>query len=317
MAQRTAGTRRPASRESGTPPEPRTPAGPPRPGGPRTPRGLRAFLSRHSGPDAHFGVRLALTVTATAVVTVPFVLALVLVESRWAPLYRLDRDTAESLHRAALENPGRVRLLDFLTGVVWDPVTLRLLVAAVVVWLLTRRAWRLAAWAAVTATAGGLIGLLAKTAVERARPHLPDPVAHAPGYSFPSGHAMTATTTCAILLLILLPLVPRAWRALPWALAAVTVLGVGYTRVALGVHWVSDVVGGWLLGIGVVTATTLVFEAWRADIGRRRTAAGEGLEPEIRTAHPEPPLDTSTRPDPTTPDDTDPGSGTGAGPGAC
>ncbi|MFE9927907.1 phosphatase PAP2 family protein [Streptomyces sp. NPDC005533] len=259
-------------------------------------RTVRAFLAGRSGPDAAFGTRLLLTVAATTAVTVPFVLALVLVESRWPPLYRLDRDTAERLHRAALEDPGRVEVLGFLTDVVWDPVTMRLLVAALVVWLLKRRAWRLAAWAAVTTTAGALLGFLTKNAVERARPHLPDPVAHAPGFSFPSGHAMTAMVSCAVLLLVLLPLVPPAWRPLPWALAVTSVLGVGYTRVALGVHWVSDVVGGWLLGLVVVTATTLVFEAWRADIGRRRTGPGEGLEPEISAAAPEPALGTSGRP---------------------
>ncbi|MFD9367761.1 phosphatase PAP2 family protein [Streptomyces sp. NPDC060020] len=259
-------------------------------------RTARAFLAGRSGPDAAFGTRLLLTVAATTAVTVPFVLALVLVESRWPPLYRLDRDTAERLHRAALEDPGRVRVLGFLTNVLWDPVTMRLLVAALVVWLLTRRAWRLAAWAAVTATAGALLGFLTKNAVERARPHLPDPVAHAPGFSFPSGHAMTAMVSCAVLLLVLLPLVPPAWRPLPWALAVTSVLGVGYTRVALGVHWVSDVVGGWLLGLVVVTATTLVFEAWRADIGRRRTGLGEGLEPEISATEPEPALGTPGRP---------------------
>ncbi|MFJ9550539.1 phosphatase PAP2 family protein [Streptomyces erythrochromogenes] len=249
-----------------------------------------ALLARHSGPDAAFGRRLVLAVTATAAVAVPFALALVLVESRWPPLYRLDRATADRLHRTALEHPAWVRVLDFFTGVVWDPVTMRLLVAALVVWLLTRRAWRLATWAAVTATSGALIGFLVKNVVERARPHLPEPVAHAPGFSFPSGHAMAATTSCAVLLLVLLPLVPRAWRPLPWALAVTAVLGVGYTRVALGVHWVSDVVGGWLLGIAVVTATTLAFEAWRADTGRRRTAVGEGLEPEISSdADPEAP----------------------------
>ncbi|MFE7182108.1 phosphatase PAP2 family protein [Streptomyces erythrochromogenes] len=251
---------------------------------------VRALLARHSGPDAAFGRRLVLAVTATAAVAVPFALALVLVESRWPPLYRLDRATADRLHRTALEHPAWVRVLDFFTGVVWDPVTMRLLVAALVVWLLTRRAWRLATWAAVTATSGALIGFLVKNVVERARPHLPEPVAHAPGFSFPSGHAMAATTSCAVLLLVLLPLVPRAWRPLPWALAVTAVLGVGYTRVALGVHWVSDVVGGWLLGIAVVTATTLAFEAWRADTGRRRTAVGEGLEPELSSdAAPESP----------------------------
>lgn len=250
---------------------------------------LRRLTSRHFGSDATFGARLVLAAAATAVASVPFALALVLVESRWAPLHRVDRAVAERLHADALGHPGWVRFLDVLTGFVWDPVTMRLLVAVLVVWLLTRRAWRLAAWAAVTAVAGGLIGFLAKSVVERARPHLPDPVAHAPGFSFPSGHAMTATTSCAVLLLALMPLVPRAWRPLPWALALVTVVGVGYTRVALGVHWVSDVVGGWLLGLAVVTATALAFEAWRADTGRRRTAVTEGLEPELTEPAPEAP----------------------------
>ncbi|MFF4297018.1 phosphatase PAP2 family protein [Streptomyces vinaceus] len=252
-------------------------------------------MSRRSGSDARFGARLAATSAATALAAVPFSLALVLVESRWAPLHRLDQGAAERLHRFVLGHPAWLRVLEFLTQVVWGPLTMRLLVAAVVVWLLWRRALRLAVWAACTATVGGLVGLVVKNAVERARPHLPEPVAHAPGFSFPSGHAMTATTSCAVLLLVLLPLVPRAWRPLPWALAATSVIGVGCTRVALGVHWVSDVVGGWLLGLAVVTATAFAFEAWRADIGRPRTTPAQGLEPEIATADPEPTADVTPR----------------------
>ncbi|MEU4728804.1 phosphatase PAP2 family protein [Streptomyces sp. NPDC023588] len=248
--------------------------------------------ARYSGPDSTFAARLLLTAAATAGAAVPFALSLVLVESGWAPLYRLDQAVAERLHQAAVGHPGWVRVLHVLTDFVWGPVTMRLLVALLVLWLLTRRAWRLAAWASVTAAAGALTGVLVKSAVERARPHLPDPVAHAPGFSFPSGHAMTAFTSSAVLLLVLLPLVPRAWQPLPRALAVISVVGVGYTRVALGVHWVSDVVGGWLLGLAVVTATTLVFEAWRADSGWRRTAVmREGLEPELSAPDPEPPLD--------------------------
>ncbi|MBT2482325.1 phosphatase PAP2 family protein [Streptomyces sp. ISL-94] len=256
---------------------------------------LARLVSARSGPDARFGARLLTTVAATALVSVPFALALVLVESQWPPLRRLDQGAAERLHEAALEHPAWVRVLEFLTHVVWGPLTMRLLVAALVVWLLVRGAVRLALWAAVTATAGGLLGLLVKNVVARARPHLPDPVAHAPGFSFPSGHAMTATTSCAVLLLALLPLVPRRWRPLPWVLAAVSVVGVGYTRVALGVHWVSDVAGGWLLGLALVTATTLAFEAWRAEVGRRRTTPAQGLEPEIRSDHPEPPVGVKER----------------------
>ncbi|MFF9909085.1 phosphatase PAP2 family protein [Streptomyces sp. NPDC013457] len=248
---------------------------------------LGRFVTGRGGPDARFGVRLVAGAALTALASVPFSLALVLLESRWAPLLRLDQDVADRLHRSALASPAWVRVLELLTHVAWGPLTMRLLVAVVVVWLLRRKAYRLAAWAAVTATAGGLAGLLVKHVVERARPHLPDPVAHASGFSFPSGHAMTATTSCAVLLLVLLPLVPRAWRPVPWVLAAVAVLGVGYTRVALGVHWVSDVVGGWFLGLAVVTATTLAFEAWRGDVGRSRTTPAEGLEPEVATDTPE------------------------------
>ncbi|MFD0141550.1 MULTISPECIES: phosphatase PAP2 family protein [unclassified Streptomyces] len=249
---------------------------------------LGRLVTGRGGADVRFGLRLVTGAALTALASVPFSLALVLMESRWAPLLHLDQEVAERLHRSALGSPARVRVLEFLTHVAWGPLTMRLLVAVVVVWLLRRRAFRLAAWAAVTATAGGLTGLLVKHVVERARPHLPDPVAQASGFSFPSGHAMTATTSCAVLLLVLLPLVPRAWRPVPWVLAVVAVLGVGYTRVALGVHWVSDVVGGWFLGLAVVTATVLAFEAWRGDIGRSRTTPAEGLEPEVATDTPEP-----------------------------
>lgn len=255
----------------------------------------RALAARYSCSDATFGARLLVTAAVTAAASVPFALALILVESQWPPLHRLDRAVAEHLHEAALARPGWVSVLRVFSDYVWDPVTLRLLVAALVLWLLSRRAWRLAAWASVTAVAGALTGATVKIVVERARPSLPDPVAHAPGFAFPSGHAMTGVTSCAVLLLVLLPLVPRAWRPVPWALALVSALGVGYTRVALGVHWVSDVVGGWLLGLAVVAATTLVFEAWRADSGRRRTTvAEEGLEPELAGPDPEAPVDVRT-----------------------
>ncbi|MFE9877569.1 phosphatase PAP2 family protein [Streptomyces sp. NPDC005784] len=243
---------------------------------------------RRRAADRRFGARLLGSAAVAAIAAVPFGLLLVLVEGRWRPLRRLDAGAARRLHGIALEHPAWTGTLRFLSDRVWDPLTLRTAVALLTVWLVYRRAWRLAAWSAVTAVAGGLIGLLVKTVVERARPSLEDPVARAPGFSFPSGHAMTATTSFAILLLVLLPVVPRSRRALCWYAAVFSVLGVGFTRVALGVHWFSDVVGGWLLGLAVVALTAWAFEAWRADAGRTRTAVGEGLEPELTDERPEP-----------------------------
>ncbi|WUT00916.1 phosphatase PAP2 family protein [Streptomyces sp. NBC_00708] len=242
---------------------------------------------RRRAADRAFGVRLLGAAAVAALSAVPFALVLVLVEGHWRPLRAVDSGAAGHLHRTALGHPAWTSTLRFLSDWVWDPLTLRCVVAVLTGWLLYRRAWRLAAWSAVTAVAGGLTGLLVKLVVERARPSLEDPVARAPGFSFPSGHAMTATTTFAVLLLVLLPLVPRRARGLCWAVAALSVLGVGFTRVALGVHWFSDVVGGWLLGLAVVASTAWAFEAWRADSGRGRSEMTEGLEPELTSAAPE------------------------------
>lgn len=240
-----------------------------------------ALRPRRRDADRRYGIRLFGSAAVAAVAAVLFGLLLVLVESGWHPLRRLDAGAARWLNRTALDHPAWTGTLRFLSDVVWDPVTLRAAVAVLTLWLLHRRAWRLAAWSAVTAVAGGLTGLLVKVVVERARPALPEPVAHAPGFSFPSGHAMTATTSFAILLLVLLPMVHRRLRPLFWVVAVVSVLGVGFTRIALGVHWFSDVVGGWTLGLAVVALTGWSFEAWRADAGLGRSEVAEGLEPEL------------------------------------
>ena len=62
--------------------------------------------------------------------------------------------------------------------------------------------------------------------------------------------------------------------------AAFMVLAVGFSRIALGVHYVSDVIGGYVLGAAWVAAMAAAFNAMRVDRGRRLLDVGEGLEPE-------------------------------------
>jgi undecaprenyl-diphosphatase len=75
---------------------------------------------------------------------------------------------------------------------------------------------------------------------------------------------MTATVVCGLLLWLL-----RRYGAgrLLWrtalAVALVSVAGVGLTRVWLGVHWPSDIVGGWLFGALLVTLAVASYERWR------------------------------------------------------
>jgi len=58
------------------------------------------------------------------------------------------------------------------------------------------------------------------------------------------------------------------------------VLAIGFSRIALGVHFLSDVVGGYVLGAAWVAAMAAAFNAMRVDRGHRSVDVGEGLEPE-------------------------------------
>lgn len=206
---------------------------------------------------------LAVGIAGTAL----FVALLVLVVAQWSPLTALDRTVADGLHRYAVADPGLVRVNQVLTDWFWDPWTMRALVAVAVVALWWRGARRLALWVAGASLLGSLLQQGVKTAVDRDRPRWPEPVDTAHFSAFPSGHAMTAVVSCGLLLWVL-----RLYGAGPmlWAgavgTAVVSVAGVAVTRLYLGVHWLSDVVGGALLGVAVV-AFAVAGYAWRA--GRR------------------------------------------------
>jgi len=232
-------------------------------------------------PTRSLGNRLALGGLLAAVVSVPFVLLMLLVLAEWEPLARLDRDVADDLHDTARGNPALVDTLEVL-AVVTDPWTLRVVVLGVAVWLWRRGARRLATWAVTTAVVGGLLGALLKILVARSRPVFPEPVAASGGYSFPSGHALNSVLIAGILLLVFLPVLTAAGRFLAWTAAAVLVLVTGYDRIGLGVHYVSDVVAGWVVALAVLAGTAGAFEIWRREQGRRPSPISDGLEPEAR-----------------------------------
>ncbi|MFF9497509.1 phosphatase PAP2 family protein [Streptomyces flaveolus] len=189
---------------------------------------------------------------------------LTLVAAEWRPLTGLDDDIARTTHRWAVDETGVTHAMRILTDWVWDPWTMRLLCALVVVWLWWRRGdRRTAVWLAATCLLGSLLQQLLKAAVDRPRPVWPDPVDSAHYAAFPSGHAMTATFVCGLLVWLLHHHgAPRGPRLTALAAAVISVAGVGVTRVWLGVHWTTDVVAGWLLGALVVALAVLAHGRW-------------------------------------------------------
>ena len=139
-----------------------------------------------------------------------------------------------------------------------------ILLVAVAVLLLQRR-WKLALWFGFVVLGGRAVVEMLKLAIARPRPDFgPYPV-RVSSLSFPSAHAANSMITFLTIAVIL----PARFRVLAVA-AAVCLSGViGVTRPFLGVHWPSDVVGGWAFGIAWVTMLTRASGYWPASRGIR------------------------------------------------
>ncbi|TFV57711.1 phosphatase PAP2 family protein [Geodermatophilus sp. DF01-2] len=215
-----------------------------------------------------FGLRALLGWAALLVGAVPFLLLWLLVQSSWPPLASLDGEVAAELNQQVSGSPLLVTVLRWVTDLGGTAFAVLVMVLATV-FLLIRRQRRLAAFVAVTGIGLAILGPVAKAVVDRARPVVQSPVVETPSNaSFPSGHSMTAMVVYGALLLVALPSVRR--RARPWLVAAtaVVVVAVGFTRLALGVHFVSDVLAGWALGAGWLAVTAAAFRGWQHSRGR-------------------------------------------------
>ena len=244
------------------------------------PKGSASPQSSSSVEHAtRFGARSVLAAVALALVAVPFALVLLLIEDKWPPLLRIDSGARDSLHSYAITHTGFVAAMQLISNS-GSALAWQLVLTPVVLWLLWRRLPRLALFVVITAAGSSVLNSVVKSSVHRLRPVVTDPVAHAGGLSFPSGHAQAAIVGYSVLLLVFLPVMHGAWRKAGIALAVFMVLAIGFSRIALGVHYLSDVLGGFVLGGAWVAAMTAAFNALRVERGRRPVEMSEGLEPE-------------------------------------
>lgn len=221
------------------------------------------------------GLRLTTASALALLVLVPFALIAVLVTGDWDPLHALDGAVTNTLHAWALQHPHWTEANLWWTEI-FGPFPLRAAALGLVIWLLRRRAKRLAVWVVTTMVVGGLLGVVLKLMVGRHRPDLLDPVARAAGFSFPSGHALNAALTAGVFVLVLLPVAQGLRRWVLWGAAIIVTVLTGLSRIVIGVHWTSDVVAGWLLGVAVVAVTAAAFPRVRG-----KPVVEAGLEPEL------------------------------------
>lgn len=140
----------------------------------------------------------------------------------------------------------------------------------IILYLLSRRAWRPAMWFFWIVQGGLLLNVLVKHVVSRARPSAFDPLLHLSSYSFPSGHVTGTVLFYGALVFAYTQTAPRQRAVFASIVLAISfILLTGLSRLYLGVHFLSDVLGGAALGL---TWLTLHLWYWSCSAGTRPPA---------------------------------------------
>lgn len=129
----------------------------------------------------------------------------------------------------------------------------------IIVAILTAALWRWWGWGAglamgLTTLVSAFTSDILKIFFSRTRPDLVTPLDLVSSPAFPSGHANNA----AVVYILFIMLVPQARHPFWQLAAAVMIVVTGLSRIMLGVHWPTDVIGGWMLGISFALAAAAV-----------------------------------------------------------
>ena len=174
-----------------------------------------------------------------------------------------DLSIRDAIHRLA--SPAATRVFAILTMLGSDWV-MAPLAAIVVCRLVFAERPRQAAILVAGYLVANLLSRVLKAAFHRPRPEIFFSLPPAENYSFPSGHALVSTTFYGLMATILIAAYPHRRRAITGAMA-ILALVIGFSRVYLGYHYPTDVLGGWACAV-----------AWLALCGPPIYAAGQSHE---------------------------------------
>ena len=173
-------------------------------------------------------------------------------EVREAQAFPFDAPILGFAREMARDGFDRFFVVASRLGYAWGVVPFDLLL---VLALGAMRKLREGLFAGVALAGSALLNLGAKQLFARERPSLWESIAPESSFSFPSGHAMGSMTLAMVLVLLCWH---TRWRWLAVALATLFALLVGASRIYLGVHYPSDILGGFAAGIAWVSGVYLV-----------------------------------------------------------
>jgi membrane-associated phospholipid phosphatase len=164
-----------------------------------------------------------------------------------SPLVELDTWLANALHANPV--PSATTAFSAIT-MLGSTLVLALVAGVTAAYLVWRARGRDAALVAVAFAGAQLLTWILKATFERPRPAFDDPVATAGWFSFPSGHALSSIAVYGTLAYLLAGAL-RSWRTRAAGLAGVALLvaAIGFSRLYLGVHYLTDVLAGYSAGL--------------------------------------------------------------------
>lgn len=204
------------------------------------------FLRNRLSPEGYLGLHLTVGMVVIVLGCCWFG---GIVEDLWTnePLVAFDTRLAQWFHEDGTRDLTSAARVVTLFG------SVAFLTAASVCFALVfgiRRAWGRLLVLVLAVGGGSLLNIVLKHAFHRQRPVLENPLVTLSSYGFPSGHTMGATIFYGLMAMLAARHFKRWWqRALVFAVAALIILSIALSRIYLGAHYLSDILGAFAAGL--------------------------------------------------------------------
>jgi undecaprenyl-diphosphatase len=202
-------------------------------------------------PERVLGLYLLIGMVAIVISSLGFYIVTENVVQK-AAIVQFDQTLADFIHTNVTQQTTQLMEVATLTG----NEILDICAVMLAILFAVRRRWQEVALFVIGVGGGKIIVFLIKLLIQRERPIFSDPIYVAHQFSFPSGHAFWSMVFYGLIVFLVLRTsrFPLVWIA-AILVGAVIILLIGFTRIYLGVHFLSDVLGGYLGGLAWLLVT--------------------------------------------------------------